>query len=160
MTEQEGFSGRPHADIAREASFSNALDDAQQMCSTLVNDIDGYWLSETMRRLRRPRGFKGKSKQVVIDTERTFSFRSPLPMHNLLSVDETAHYHTMVAEEGARVFKIRGSGYSDWIFYVDNGQVGLDLQYVHLMYNKIKQPYVVRMYSGRYDLKTGYREER
>lgn len=134
--------------IAKRIADAQRLKEAERMVSTLVDDPDGQWLNTTITGMRKsPAVVNFNRGGAVSEAERTFSFRSPVAGHVLSGGHESEHYRSFTMPVGSRVMKVRGIGYRDWLFRVDNNIEDWGRIYLHLGYNADRQLMLMRHYS-------------
>lgn len=111
------------------------LKDAKSMVDTLVTDEDGEWLAKALKEVRAGKNIEADPKGgVVLETVRTFHFRSSKPEQNTVDADESAHYRSFIMPAGSRIVKMGGAGKKDWVLRVDNGREGTQWMYFLVAY--------------------------
>ena len=120
---------RSHRGLAQDTADGARSSDAELRSQTIVGDEDAHWL------IRQVEGLQRRTGVIRSGAVRTFHF---LPRGAEAVIDNvTSSYTVITMPPGSIVSKASGTGYRSWVFRVENGMSGSDLEYFELEYRKI-----------------------
>jgi hypothetical protein len=118
--------------IAREADERKELEKAKPRCRTIVDDEDGRWLLDALKRAR------GKSAAIRLNRDMRFHFLGD-SAEAVLNGQDDETYAVIDMPEGSIVRKTGGAGYGTWVFRVENNRLGTQYQSIDVAYRKVGQ---------------------
>lgn len=129
--------------IAQRAARKCLLEKAREHRRAIVKNEDGLWLIGAVKNTRT------RSATARLGTARRFEFLGNNPEQIVSQWETESGYEAFDMPASSVIRRIDGSGYSNWVYTVDNNMFGDEYLRIELAYRKVGRENVLVLRSAR-----------